>query len=135
VSLTAPTSLLPLFAPRSGAEAEQRAGASVLDRMADANRAWLTRIRAALVSIYEARVARWGTTDPRSYVCADDAERLARTNPYLALPAGASPNLMGSVFRTAEWAAIDRTHVSSQPGSHGNLLTRWRYVGTGNQAA
>lgn len=121
-----PMSSLPLF--EAAYEREKAAARSVLDRMADDNRAWLERMRNALVSIYQARVGRWGESDPRSYVCADDADRLARDNPYLALPAGAHPNLMGSVFRTREWEAIGRDYVSAQAGSHGNILTRWRYV-------
>jgi len=129
--VNAPLSTLPLFAPRTEADpAPERArAASVLDRMAEERRAWLARMRAALVSIYQARVARWGKDDPRAFVCADDADRLARENPHLALPAGAHPNVMGAVFRAAGWVAIDRTHVSSQEGSHGNLLTKWRWDG------
>lgn len=110
------------------AKPEPAKAADVLDRMADERREWLDRMRAALAHLYELRAAKWGATQA-VYVCADDADRLAKARPDLALPVGASPNLMGSVFRTAEWRAIDRSHVSSQPGSHGNLLTRWRYVG------
>jgi hypothetical protein len=117
-----------LFTPRDP-EPDVRAGADVLDRMAEERREWLDRMRHVLVQVYGARVMTWGEGHPMTYVCADDADRLAKWRPELALPAGASPNLMGSVFRTPEWEAIDRTHVSSQPGSHGNLLTRWRYVG------
>lgn len=108
---------------------ERAKAVSILDDMAERRRDWLVRMRNILASIYRARVARWGEGHPMAYVCADDADHLASTRPDLSLPAGASPNLMGSVFRTREWVAIDRTHVSSQTGSHGNLLTRWRYVG------
>ncbi len=132
--MNAPLSTLPLFAPRSP-EPERQAAVSVLDRMAGDNRAWLARIRLALAELCAERVGRWGEADPRAYVCADDADRLTKTRADMAMPAGASPNLMGTVFRGSDWLALDRTHVSSQPGSHGNILTRWRYVGPRRSAA
>jgi hypothetical protein len=124
-----------MFAPRQDPGPERAKAVSVLDVMASDRRAWLDRMRGALAVLSDARVARYGETDPRAYVCADDADRLAQAHADLALPAGASPNIMGTVFRGAEWLALDRTHVSSQEGSHGNLLTRWRYVGHQRSAA
>jgi hypothetical protein len=118
-----------LFTPRQDTGPERAKAESVLDVMAHERLEWLLRVRGALAELYETRVAMFGAYDPRAYVCADDADRLSQTRRGLALPAGASPNVMGAVFRCAEWQAIDRTHVSSQEGSHGNLLTRWRYVG------
>jgi len=106
---------------------EQAKAASILDDMAEERRAWLDRMRAALVQVCEHRVMKWGEGHPCAYVCADDARRLM-TRPGLTLPAGASPNLLGSLFRTPEWELIDREHVSSTPGGHGNLIARWRYV-------
>lgn len=107
---------------------ERAKAVGILDDMAERRREWLVKIRAALVSLYRHRVATWGVL-MAAYVTADDADRLSRERIDLALPAGASPNLMGAVFRTREWQALGRDHVSSQPGSHGNLLIRWRYIG------
>lgn len=132
MSRTAPMDLLPLFAPRSeaGPEVERKKAASVLDRMAEGNRAWLERMRNVLAAICDARVARWGKDDPRAYMTADDAQHLAKIRPDLALPAGASSNLFGVVFRAPGWVrSKHRDHQSGTTGSHGNPLYRWRYVG------
>lgn len=122
-----------LFSPR---EPECAKAVSILDDMAERRRDWLRRMRNALASIYQVRVTKYGEGDPRCYVTADDARRLMEQHPRVwDLPAGASPNLLGSLFRSAEWKAIDREHVSSTTGSHGNILTRWRYVGPERSAA
>jgi len=117
-----------LFTPREWGPEKRAVLTSVLDRMAEERHAWLDRMRAALVRVYELRVAKWGVVQA-AYVTADDAQRLARTRPELALPAGASPNLFGTVFRTREWVLIDRDHVSTTSGSHSNRLGRWRWRG------
>ncbi len=117
-------------APKS----EPAKAADILDRMASERREWLRKIRAALAYLYLLREAKWGVVQA-AYVTADDAQRLARTRPELALPAGASPNLFGAVFRTRAWVLIDRDHVSTTNGSHANRLGRWRYVGDRSNAA
>jgi hypothetical protein len=129
MSLQARTADLPLFATP---EPERAKAESVLDRMARERRAWLERMRAALAGLYEHRVTTWGALRHPAFVTADDARRLMRDMPDLALPEGASPNTMGALFRTREWECIDRGHVSTTIGSHGNLLARWRYVGPRN---
>ena len=116
-----------LFAPP---EPERTRAASILDDMAERRRDWLRRMRAVLVSLYFHRVAKWGEGHPIAYVTADDAQRLAKERRDLALPAGASPNLFGSVFRAPGWVrSAHKDHQSSTNGSHGNDLYRWRYVG------
>jgi hypothetical protein len=118
-------------APRS----EPAKAADVLDRMAAERREWLERMRAELVRVYRNRVAFFGEHDLRSYVTADDARRIMETRPGFALPAGASPNLLGSLFRAPGWErSRHRDHQSSTTGSHGNDLFSWRYVGPGDNA-
>lgn len=127
MSLAAPVSTLPLFAQPAPEQAKAR---NVLARMADERRAWLERMRGALVGIQSVRTLLYGEADPRSWVTADDAQQLAKARGNLALPAGASPNLFGAVFRAPGWVrSAHKDHQSSTDGSHGNDLYRWRYVG------
>ncbi len=121
-----PAAGLPLFV--SAGPEEQAKARTALDRMAEERRVWLELVRSRLVALYLSRVATTG--EERAHVTADDARRLMEAEPSrYALPAGASTNLLGSLFRSAEWELIDREHVSSTEGSHGNILARWRWVG------
>lgn len=122
---------LDLFLDRPRDSATERpASPDVLDRMADERRAWLVRIRAALALLCLKRVGKWGQDDPRACVTGDDAHLLEAARPGLALPAGASRNTLGVVFRAPGWVHSEHPdHVSATPGSKGNLIYRWRYVG------
>lgn len=133
MSLRAPTTFgLPLFGPPP--EPEPAKAQSVLDAMAEERRAWLRYMRARLAQTYLARVTERGRD--AAYVTADDARQLMDDEPTLCgLPAGASTNLLGALFRGWEWQQINRGHVSSTPGSHGNILARWRFVGRRSEAA
>ena len=124
-----------LFAPRAP-EPDVRAGADVLGRMAEERREWLDRMRAELVRVYRVRVDAFGEHDLRCYVTADDARRIMETRPGFALPAGASPNILGSLFRAPGWErSRHRDHQSSAVNGHGNPLYLWRYVGPERSAA
>lgn len=135
MSLRTPTTYgLPLFAPEAEPEPEPVKATAVLDRMAEERRDWLRYMRTRLVQVYFARVTAAGRD--AAFVTADDARQLMDAEPTLCgLPAGASTNLLGALFRGWEWQAIDREHVSTREGSHGNLLTRWRYVGRDGRAS
>ena len=127
MSLTAPVSLLPLFAEP---QPERARAVPALDRMAEKRHAWLDRMRHVLVQLCRHRVMIWGEGNPEACVTGDDAQRLEKTRPDLALPADASRNLFGVVFRAPGWVHSEHPdHVSTTPGSNGNLIYRWRYVG------
>lgn len=112
------------------AKPEPAKAADVLDRMASERREWLERMRAELVRVYRNRVAFFGEHDLRACMTGDDAQHLEKTRPGLALPAGASRNTLGVVFRAPGWVHSEHPdHVSTTPGSNGNLIYRWRYVG------
>lgn len=114
-----------LFEPRPP---ERERAVSVLDKMADERRAWLERMRDRLAVLCLLRVDMLG--EAQACVTADDAEVLRKTQASLALPADCSPNIMGTVFRTRDWVRSEHPdHVSTTPGSNGNLIYRWRYVG------
>jgi len=120
-----------LFTP----EPERQKAVNVLDRMAAERHAWLDRIRHVLVQVYYHRVMKWGRGHPEACVTGDDAQRLAKARPELALPAGASFKLFGAVFRAPGWVRSEhKDHVSTTPGSNGNLIYRWRYVGPQSNA-
>ncbi|GMV07394.1 MAG: hypothetical protein AMXMBFR53_36690 [Gemmatimonadota bacterium] len=134
MSMHTPTTFgLPLFG-NAEPKPEPVKTAEVLDRMAVERRDWLRYMRTRLVQVFLGRVRDVGRE--RAYVTTDDAWDLIDAEPTLCgLPAGASPNLLGALFRGWEWQAIDREHVSTREGSHGNLLTRWRYVGREGRAS
>jgi hypothetical protein len=112
---------------------ERAKAVSVLDTMASERRAWLTKMREEMAELYRHRVITWG--EENAYVTADDA-RMFLEWPDLGLPAGASPNLLGSLFRAPGWERSEHPdHASSTPGSHANNLYRWRYVGQQRSAA
>jgi len=122
-----------LFTPRP--EVERAKAASVLDRMAEERRAWLERMRAVLADVYRTRVKMLG--EAQACVTADDARAFMATGRSdWALPAGASPNLLGSLFRAPGWIRSEHPdHTSATHGSHANNLYRWRYVGPRRSAA
>ena len=114
-----------LFTPRPP---ERERAVSVLDRMADERRAWLERMRSEMAGLFLLRVEAWGNNS--AFVTADDARLLMEGRPDLALPAGASTNLVGALFKGGHWSrSYHRDHISNTPNSHGNDLYRWRYVG------
>lgn len=86
--------------------------------------ALITWLRGQLVKLY---VRRRSEGDDRVFVTADDARALLARS-------GRDPdgnrNWLGAVFRGAGWEPIEeRWHFSETPGSHGNRLRCWRWVG------
>ena len=119
-----------LFTPREWGPEKRAVLASVLDRMAEERHAWLDRMRAALIQLCRHRVMIWGEGNPEACVTGDDAQRLEKTRPDLALPKDASRNLFGVVFRAPGWVHSEyQDHVSTTPVGNGNLIYRWWYVG------
>ena len=83
-------------------------------------------LRARMVELYRIRFASHGEV---ACVTADDARRRVE----IAFDIGAferpsSMNFMGSVFRKG-WKKTGQTIKSETPGSHGNEIDCWRYVG------
>jgi len=116
---------------------EEEARQDVLQRMKEERAGWLEKMRTELAALYQLRVTEWGLKE--AYVTADDARNLMRSYPQrFGLPAGASTNTLGALFLGKEWHAKDgyttggraiAGHTSTTPGSRGNDLVRWEYVG------
>lgn len=89
---------------------------------------WIERLREAMRLLYLRRVVTEGIE--RAYVTADDARYAMRRHPEIyALPAGKTMNALGQLFRAQGWVKMEGKHVSTTPGSHGNEICRWRWVG------
>lgn len=114
-------------------EREREVARSILERLASERREWLERMRQALALVYLGRELERGEA---AFITADDARRLM-LDPVFSLPAGASMNTAGALFRSREWEPLDvdaqgrplKTYPSQTEGSHGNPLVRWRFVG------
>lgn len=84
-------------------------------------------LRARMVELYRVRFA---ASPQTAFVTADDARRRVE----IAFEIGAferpgSMNFMGGIFRKSGWRKTGQTIQSSTPGSHGNELDCWVYVG------
>lgn len=123
MSLHAPLSSLPLFGGRSDADQAR----TILKRAERESRRWLDSLRNAMRQLYDERVIAQGA---EAFVTADDARRLMRKRTWLQPPAGVSMNAMGALFRAKGWTKLPGgKHNSRTPGSHGNDLDRWAWVG------
>lgn len=109
MSERAPLTELPLFAAPAPVKA-------VHDRAETEHAAFLTRVRLLLAGIY----ARRGIA-----ICADQVHEVMEKY-RIKLPAGASPNLLGSMFSGWPRARATGQHTrSKRPGANGNLLMTW----------
>lgn len=82
-------------------------------------------LRERLKIVYQSRLRDAGPS--RAYVTADDARVL-----LLSLDIdlrGENMNFLGALFKSQGWEPMPYMHQSDTPGSHGNLLHCWRFVG------
>ena len=85
----------------------------------------LAELRQAMRDLYRRRQALQGSL---AYVSADDARVIIDSDPrYANLDC---KNFLGSLYRgSKEWKATGQRIKSKTPGSHGNSLCCWRWVG------
>lgn len=68
-----------------------------------------------------------------AHVTADDVRRYFENE--LDPPDWLDRNMLGATFKTDEWEPTGDYVRSETPGSHGNLLTCWRWTGGADEAA
>ena len=104
---------LPLFAPPAS---EHPAVKAVHDRHRSEHADWLARLRQVFARLYG------GTRLP---VSTDEVWLTMRRN-GIELPAGASPNILGSFFSGWERAPPVGWTRSRRAGAHANLIRTWQ---------
>lgn len=97
----------------------------VLDDLNETKASLLAWLRRELKIIYRRRAA--DSADGSAYVTADDARALLDNDPRVPPAEVLNRNFLGSLFKGSdEWESIGDFHKSRTPGSHANLLRRWR---------
>ncbi|MBL4701600.1 MAG: hypothetical protein JKX85_10125 [Phycisphaeraceae bacterium] len=110
-----------LFDKQEVAKAHQ-----VLDAMELSRGEYLDRIREKLAVLYRSR---WVSQGLEAFVSADDARDILNKMPNVPPPSRMNRNFLGQLFRADGWKFTGKTINSKTPGSHGNLLRCWRWVG------
>lgn len=126
MSLHAPVTELPLFAPPPRVAEEEKGREAVAAAAEPSGKAnYLRMVRARMRAIYRSRVGAYGADHPRACVRPDDARAYFETlNP----PAGMSRNFLGAVFREPGWTVVGE-YRSGTDRSHGNKLNEYRWTG------
>lgn len=110
---------------------EWRVGDQIVRDLSDEEKRarYLDALDGAMVELYRRIVASdvdcppWSREPP--YVCGDDArKRFESWDP--PSPDDLSRNFLAALWKRKHWRFIDRGHISSTEGSHGNALGRYR---------